>query len=146
MQQLRWEWILTNRGASGSMLGGLLEENADLSELSKKALLDLFTQIEDSGASVLLTVVPSKSRIVNQVFNAPTPQFSDQWRKWSTRNGISFVDLIEPFEEASRNGKKLFFEHDIHFTEEGHAVVAEAMDLAISQTFEVDPLSRKELD
>jgi lysophospholipase L1-like esterase len=146
MQQLKWEWILTNRGAPEAVLGGLVEENADLSELSKNALLDLFKKIEDSGASVLLTVVPSKSRIVNQIYNVPTQQFSDRWHAWSIRNGIPFVDLVEPFEEASRNGKKLFFELDIHFTEEGHAVVAEAINLAISETFEVDSLLGKELD
>jgi lysophospholipase L1-like esterase len=146
MQQLKWEWILINRGATESTLGGLLEENDELSELSKNALLDLFKEIEDVGARVLLTVVPSKSRIVDQVYNAPTPQFSDRWRAWSANNGIPFVDLVEPFEEASRNGKKLFFELDIHFTEEGHAVVAEAINLAVSETFEIDSLPRRELE
>ncbi len=45
---------------------------------------------------------------------------------------------MEPFERESRRGKNHFFSEDIHFNEDGHAVVAEALRVHLSETIETD--------
>lgn len=125
--QLQIVWILNNSGKTISAMGGFAEENPDLSEMSKKLILILAEEVKSSGAHFALMVVPSKYRLVNEIFDSPDDQFSDKLKKWAETVSIDFIDLVRPFEEANKGGKQLFFDQDIHFTEEGHVIVAKAI-------------------
>ena len=122
--QLQLLWIYENREKEKNIVAGMVEENPDITKLSADLIKTLAGEVEASGAQFVLTVVPSKFRIVNNLIDNKTPQFSDKWKDFSQKNNISFMDLTQPFEKEAENGVQLFFDSDIHFNENGHRVVA----------------------
>ncbi len=54
-------------------------------------------------------------------------------------HGIEFLDLFTPFEKASKAGIALFFRQDIHFSREGHALMAAVMAHAYPHLFSKGP-------
>jgi len=124
---LRLSYIYKYRDKSQLVVGGLVEREPDLSDISTRFVQTLAEEVEESGAIFVLIVVPSKYRIVNQIFDATTPQFSDKWRQWAENNNIDFIDLVDKFENAALNGDDLFFDMDIHFAPDGHTVTANAI-------------------
>lgn len=122
--QLQLQWMYGNKGKDKDIVAGMVEENPDISKLSADIIISLAKEVQDSGASFILTVVPSKYRIVKNITDNQEPQFSDKWKLWAQNNNITFMDLSKPFEKQAENGFHLFFESDIHFNENGHIVVA----------------------
>jgi hypothetical protein len=122
--QLQLLWIYENREKDKNIVAGMVEENPDITELSAGLIKTLAGEVEASDAQFILTVVPSKFRIVNNIVDNQTPQFSDKWKVFSQKNNISFMDLTQPFEKEAKNGVQLFFDSDIHFNENGHSIVA----------------------
>lgn len=122
--QLQLLWIYENRGKDKNIVAGMVEENPDITKLSADLIKTLAGEVKATGAQFVLTVVPSKFRIVNNIIDNQTPQFSDKWKVFSQKNNISFMDLTQPFEKEAKNGVQLFFDSDIHFNENGHRVVA----------------------
>lgn len=125
--QLQISWSIRNMGKADTSVGKFIEENPDISDLSKKIMLKLADEVKASGAQFAMMVVPSKFRLVNKIYQSPEPQFSDKWKKWARYNSIDFIDLVQWFEEAGMSGQNLFFDQDIHFNVNGHEVVAKAI-------------------
>ena len=65
-----------------------------------------------------------KKRLIKELYDDSQPEFSDKWKKFSENNSIFFLDLVKPFQASAKEGKKLFFDHDIHFNRNGCEVVA----------------------
>lgn len=130
--QLQLLWIYENRGKDKNIVAGMVEENPEITKLSADLIKTLAKEVEASGAKFVLTVIPSKFRIVNNII-ASTPQFSDKWMLFSQKNNIQFMDLTKPFEKEASNGVQLFFNSDIHFNENGHMVVASELRKHINQ-------------
>jgi|GEM_PF-987808 lysophospholipase L1-like esterase len=122
--QLQLLWVYENREKDKNIVAGMVEENPDITKLSADLIKTLAGEVEATGAQFVLTVVPSKFRIVNNIIDNQTPQFSDKWKVFSQKNNISFMDLTQPFEKEAKKGVQLFFDSDIHFNENGHRIVA----------------------
>jgi hypothetical protein len=133
--QMTVSWVIANRGRQQSVVDGAVEENPDISPLSSELMLELAARASDAGVEFAVMVVPSKYRLRNRIFDSDDPQFSDKWQSWAQANQVLFVDLVAPFEAATKNGKDLFFEQDIHFNELGHVIVARAVKAAFPDLF-----------
>jgi hypothetical protein len=124
---LQIAWWITNakKQPVAAMVGGFIEENPDVSEISANLVTDLARQVKASGAEFVLSAVPSKARLLHPDATNNSPEFSEKWRIWSQTNGVEFLDLVPAFKKATLEGRRLFFERDIHFNAEGHALVAD---------------------
>ena len=122
--QLQFLWMYENRNQEQHVIAGMVEENPDITTLSAELITSLAREVKASGAQFVLTVVPSKFRLIKHLNDSQSPQFSAKWRLFSKKNNIEFMDLTRPFENETLNGKQLFFNNDIHFNENGHRVVA----------------------
>ncbi len=110
-------------------------ENPDVSELSAGLVLNLAREVKATGARFVLMAVPSKFRLTTGYADPKEPEFSDKWRLWAAKNAVEFLDLVPRFQEAQREGQKLFFHRDIHFSPAGHKVVADAIAAAYPGVF-----------
>jgi len=135
--QLQLLWTYKNRGTEHDVVGGIVEENPNISKLSAGFIKKLAHEVQASGAQFAITVVPSKFRIYKNNTDHQTLQFSDKWRLFAQENSIVFLDLTKPFEKEVRNGFRLFFDNDIHFNENGHMVVASELTNAYPRLFGV---------
>jgi hypothetical protein len=122
--QLQLQWAYDNRGIEQDIIAGTVEENPDISQLTAALIETLAKEVKDSGAQFLLTVIPSKFRIIKKRPGNQPPQFSDKWKAFSQEHDIPFMDLTTPFESEATRGFELFFDRDIHFNENGHMIVA----------------------
>ena len=66
-------------------------------------------------------------------------EIRDALLQFARESSIPVLDLLPALRRAWRNGAVPYFEHDIHWTAAGHAVVAETLDRWIVQTFALDP-------
>lgn len=122
---LRIRWILKNRNKEKQQIAGnYVEEDTDISELSAGYILNLADRIEKSGAKFTLMAVPSKYRLESGKYSTGNLEFSDKWRMWAREHSIDFLDIVPAFRSSYEKGVKLYFEHDIHFNNKGHEVVA----------------------
>ncbi len=133
--QLQLLWMYENREKEKNIVAGMVEENPDITKLSANLIKTLAREVEASGVQFVLTVVPSKFRIANNIIGNQTPQFSDKWSRFSQKNNVPFMDLTKPFEKEAKNGVQLFFDDDIHFNENGHIVVASELRKYYPQLF-----------
>lgn len=119
--QAAWYWRFRNNPQP--VVGGYQEErDPQISELTSRTVEALAKAVGATGARFILMVVPSKFRL-----EAATPvgeEFSEKWRRWASRRGVAFVDLVGPFRRARAEGIRPFFDYDIHFNCRGHRVVA----------------------
>src|SRR5262249_36785475 len=132
---LQLRWAVENAGKPKNVVGGLVEEDPDVSALSAKFVRQLRDRVEQDGGEFAMMVVPSKFRLLNGLPDDAKLQFSDKWRNWARENHVKFIDLVGPFDVAARKGKKLFFDIDMHFTEQGHAIVARIVRECFRQVF-----------
>jgi hypothetical protein len=133
--QQQISWMIEHRVREKHIVGGLVEENPDLTEMSTRYVLELVREVRNSGAEFILTVVPSKYRLANNIYDNPDPEFSDKWKEWAENNSIKFVDLVPAFVEADKEGRVLFWEKDIHFQKDGHMVAAREIGRWFPQIF-----------
>lgn len=122
--QLQISWVLENWNQKKQVVGGLVEENPELTEMSTGFVLKLADEVRQAGAEFVLMVVPSKYRLVSNGYNDPEPEFSDKWKGWAKNNSIEFLDLVPSFIEADKMGQELFYEEDIHLNSNGHNITA----------------------
>ena len=121
-------WWWQNRGKAQTAIDGYVEENPELSPLSIAAMRRLVADAAAAKATVLLTVVPSKVRLLTGSVPGPaTREFSERWQAWAMGEGVRFVDLVAPFQAARARGEAPFLRTDIHFTALGHRVAARAL-------------------
>jgi hypothetical protein len=124
-ERARWAW--THRGEEQWTLGGIVEEHPEWSGPTPRLIEELDRRVRASGGLLTVMVVPSRYRLMGDGRIPVTSDLHDTVGAWAKARGIAFLDLNTPFERAAREGKALFFLQDIHFTSEGHKVVAAAI-------------------
>ena len=100
--------------------------------LTRQALLDTLAHTEQSGATLVILIVPSKEQVYweqfRQVAALPTGYNVDQIiepvRQFCARKSVHCLDLTEPFRAEANRGKQLYFSIDIHWNAQGHALAA----------------------
>jgi len=120
-------FVHERKPVSAVSVGGLLEENPALKDLTKQCLSQLAKEIRETGARFTLLAVPSKYEMAHPGQQVPGGSFAAHVRVWAEANGVEFLDLTSHFEHTAAQGKRLFFERDIHFNHLGHAVAALAV-------------------
>jgi hypothetical protein len=123
-----------NKEEEKSVVGDYLEENPDWEGTqSAEYMLKTARLLDAKNINLYLTVVPSK---YNHFFHDYThTEFSDKVGEWAAGNGISFIDLKEPFRNwRSQHDGSLFFNKDIHFNNTGHDIVAGTIAAYIADT------------
>jgi lysophospholipase L1-like esterase len=88
---------------------------------------ELNRRVSAAGGSLTVMVVPSRYRFMGDGKIPLTNDLHDTVGAWASERGIGFLDLNTPFERAAKAGLQLFFLQDIHFTKDGHKVVADAI-------------------
>ncbi|HIB85208.1 MAG TPA: SGNH/GDSL hydrolase family protein [Chromatiaceae bacterium] len=134
--QLSIAWSLRNSRSEPEIVGGFVEENPDISDLSSKLMLLLAKDVEKSGALFAITAIPSKYRLRNRNRGIETIQYSDKWKEWANAYQVKFFDLTAGFEREAAQGRTVFFDQNIHFNENGHRVVAQELGRELSDIFQ----------
>jgi hypothetical protein len=127
MVGMRASWAWEHRGQDQMYIGGVVEENPDLTTLTTDLLFELNRRVRADGAEFVLMAVPSRYGLMGDGTVKVDEDFHTRVKRWAQDTGVTFLDLYTPFARASRTGPALFFRQDIHFTEEGHALAAAAM-------------------
>lgn len=125
-------WAYEHNDEAKWTVGGVVEENPDWSELTANLVLELNTRVREDGGQLIVMAVPSRYRLMGDgSVRVAAEDFHHKVMTWAQANGLWFLDLDTPFREASKTGPALFFQQDIHFTKQGHAVVASAIAKAL---------------
>lgn len=138
--QLQILWMYENKEKQKDIIAGMVEENPDITKLSAYLIIKLAKEVQNSNAKFVLTVVPSKYRIVKNITDNQVSQFSDKWKLLAQQNNITFMNLTEPFENEAKNGVQLFFDTDIHFNQNGHRVFASELSKRYSQLLGINDI------
>jgi hypothetical protein len=131
--RLSWEW--DHRGIDQQQIGGVIEENPELPEMTKNLLLELNRRVQADGAELILMSVPSRYRLMGDGSVKVDEDFHHKVKTWALASGVRFLDLFDAFARASRPETPLFFRQDIHFTEEGNALTAAVIARSYPQLF-----------
>lgn len=129
-RQLRGELDLYEKGTVAKVFreGGAAQE---------KALAALVES--GGGARIVGVIVPSLIQTDPARWQASLKRFGLDARKYDPgqptrwaremfiRQGIPVVDLTEPFSQAIRNGRKIYYPIDQHLTPEGYRLMAETV-------------------
>ena len=135
MIAMRLSWAWEFHGVDQTIVGGVVEENPELPDLTKNLLIELNRRVRADGAALVLMSVPSRYRLMGDGSVKVDEDFHQKVKTWALGNGVTFLDLYEPFARGSRPDVPLFFRQDIHFTEEGHALTAAAIARAYPVLF-----------
>ena len=115
-----------------------LRQQRAMTALTGRYLRELEAHAREAGVEFTLSAVPTSWEFFDR---APPPElrvgptFADNVAAWAEANGVRYVDLQPAFREAATQGQRLFIENDGHFTEAGHAVVAEVFAAALPELF-----------
>lgn len=109
---------------------------ADGWPFTRTALLQTKALVEQSGARLVIMIVPSKEQVYwtqfQQVASVPPGYDIDQIvrpvREFCLQEALDCIDLTEPFREQARLGRQLYFPVDIHWNVDGHKLVADVVD------------------
>jgi hypothetical protein len=132
-QRASWSWA--HQGEAQWTMGGIVEEHPEWSGPTPRLIEELNRRVAANGGALTVMVVPSRYRMMGDGKVPLTSDLHDTVGAWAKARQIDFLDLNTPFERASRAGKALFFLQDIHFTSEGHAIVAAAIARAYPALF-----------
>jgi hypothetical protein len=135
MVSQRADWAWSHRGEDQWTIGGVVEEHPVWGGPTPTLIEEMNRRIAANGGQLTVMVVPSRYRFMGDGKIPLTSDLHDTVAAWAKERGIGFLDLNTPFERASREGGKLFFLQDIHFTSEGHKVVADAIAAAHPELF-----------
>jgi hypothetical protein len=135
MVSQRADWAWSHRGEDQWTIGGVVEEHPVWGGPTPILIEEMNRRIAANGGTLTVMVVPSRYRFMGDGKIPLTSDLHDTVAAWAHERGMGFLDLNTPFERASREGKKLFFLQDIHFTSEGHRVVADAIVAAHPELF-----------
>lgn len=103
--------------------------------LTRQALLDTLDQLEQQGATLIIVIVPAKEQVYweqfRQVADLPPDYDPDRLvqplRHFCVTERLHCLDLTGPFQVEAQQGRQLYFPIDIHWNEQGHALVAEVV-------------------
>lgn len=132
---LKWQWRREHEGQPIWTVGGQAEENSDWTDPSAGLVLELSRRVTSSGAKFILMTVPSRYRLMGDG-TVPVGEldFHEKVRRWATTHNIRFLPLAPAFDAAGRDARP-FFLSDIHFTETGHRLAADAITNALPELF-----------
>jgi hypothetical protein len=137
-QRAAWAW--EHSGEEQWTVGGVVEEHPEWAGPTPPLVAELHRRISAAGSAMTLMAVPSRYRLMGDGrITPPGSDFHDTVGAWAQGQGITFLPLNAPFEKASRAGVPLYFLQDIHFTSEGHALLAATVGRAHPEWF--DPLT-----
>jgi lysophospholipase L1-like esterase len=122
----RFEWWRTHRHDEQWTVGGVVEERPEWTGPTPRLIEELHRRVTAAGAQLTLMVVPSRYRFMGDGKIAIAGDLHDTVSAWAKQRHIGFLDLNTPFERESKR-TALFFRQDIHFTSDGHKVVADAI-------------------
>jgi len=80
---------------------------------------------EDHHSTLVLVAIPPGAQTFSR---APQTHYQDVLRAFAGREGLMFVNLYDAF--VARDPRPLYWTWDMHFTPEGHRVVAELLNEA----------------
>lgn len=81
-----------------------------------------FKQLADKyGAKLLFVLIPSRT----EIRDTKTASTNDKLKPFLEANQIPYLDLFGAIEEAERSGKKLYWDVDGHWNNEGNAFVGD---------------------
>lgn len=120
---LQQKFMWRQSGDAGVPVGGHLEEDPELSPLTQRYLKHFASKVDHAGAKLLISAVPSKARLAGKG-TAQRPEFASRVEAFCQAEGLPYLDLIKPFQEASRGDQPLYYDRDIHWTAKGMEVVA----------------------
>lgn len=114
---------------------------ADGLRLSLAAILEMKRRCDDRGIRFLVVLLPTKQAVFRPFVTHPTAAYTavvgneDQARAITTeflgRNGIAFVDVLEPLRRQLAAGEQPYpASHDDHPNAIGHGVIAEQIRAA----------------
>lgn len=111
------------------------EADAERWSLTADILADIAAAAADRGAKTLFVLVPADFQVNEAAFEQyvrgfgidtsavdleqPNHRLADEM----TERGLRFIDVLEAFREARRNGPRLYGAVDPHLTPQGHAVL-----------------------
>ncbi|MFK7742595.1 MAG: SGNH/GDSL hydrolase family protein [Planctomycetota bacterium] len=106
------------------------QQDADLAALeeeqTQKVFLALLQKVHSLCAAndidLHVAMIPSLETV-----RAGKAPWHDQVGAACRADGIGFVSLLQPMVDGIASGRRLYFDEDIHWTHEGHAVAAQAM-------------------
>lgn len=136
MVGLRASWASEHGGEDQWTVGGVVEEHPDWGGPTPGLVSEIDRRARASGAQLIVMAVPSRYQLMGDgKIPIEGKDFHHTLKTWTAAQGIQFLDLRAPFERASRSSVPLFFLQDIHFTAEGHALVAAAIARAFPPLF-----------
>lgn len=136
MVAMRASWAMEHGAEDQWTVGGVVEEHPDWGGPTPGLVSEIDRRVRASGAELIVTAVPSRYLLMGDGKIAiEGNDFHQALKAWTAAQGIQFLDLHSPFERASRSSVPLFFLQDIHFTAEGHALVAATIARAFPQLF-----------
>lgn len=123
----RADWARLHGGEPQWTIGGIVEEHPEWSGPTPRLIEELNRRVTANGGHLTVMVVPSRYRMMGDGKVPLTSDLHDTVGEWAKARRIDFLDLNTSFERESRAGKALFFRQDIHFTKDGHRVVADTI-------------------
>ena len=104
------------------------------------------------GARAMLLIIPSKWQVHAEDWAAfieendiddegdwDLEQPNERLVRIARRHELPVLDLLPKLREAAEDGKRLYYREDVHWTPEGHAVAADALDEYIRQSGLLSP-------
>ena len=103
--------------------------------LTRQALDDTLAQLDETGAQLVIIIVPSKEQVYwdqfQQVASLPPNHNIDQLiepvRQFCASEQLHCLDLTPAFRAEAKMGKQLYFPIDIHWNTQGHTLVAQVV-------------------
>lgn len=136
MVGMRASWVWDHYGEEQWTVGGVVEEHPVWGGPTPGLVLELNRRVKEAGSRLVVMAVPSRYRLMGDGTIETGADFHETFKVFARENGIEFLDLNDAFERASTAGVPLFFLKDIHFAEEGHALVAGAIARAYPELFD----------
>jgi hypothetical protein len=101
--------------------------------LTRQALQDTLAQLSQTGATLVIIIVPSKEQVYweqfRQVASLPANYDIDQLiepiRQFCASEKLHCLDLTPALRAEAQKGKQLYFPIDIHWNTQGHTLVAQ---------------------
>ena len=100
---------------------------------AQEILLKAKSFCDHNGIQFLLATVPTKFRVYRELLTiSPDSELRDwevndlpdQLSRWCAEAGIEYLDLTPALRSVSQAGSLVYFVDDLHWTEQGHKVVA----------------------
>lgn len=121
-QDERFDWTI-----DGSALDDWAQHGLELATDNMNRLVEL---CQEEGIDVRVAVYPSPYQIFNTDLDSIHVR---HWRRFCQRRGLAFIDLFPVFINESFRGPeevydRFFIEQDVHWNEDGHRLVADALN------------------